>query len=82
MKLTKKHIGKLVTNGDDGSWVYQVVDVKKGYILFYGFGSSAVGEDPYYKEQVGKWDDWHLFIPRKLWPKKWVQLGWKTAKEE
>ena len=73
MKLTKKHIGQLFDNDADGSWVYQLVDIKKGKLLFYDFASSYVVE-------TNKFSDWKPFVPRKQWPKEWIKLGWKYPK--
>lgn len=76
MKLTKKHIGGLFSVGGDGSWTYQLVDVKDGWLLFYGFDCE------YFKERVGEHDDWERFKPRKPWPKNWKEYGWTIAKDK
>lgn len=76
MKLGRKHIGQLFDLGSsDGSWVYQLVDVKKGWLLFYTFGG-------YFKERVGEHNDWQPFKPLKPWPKNWLESGWLTAKDK
>lgn len=76
MKLSHKHIGGLFhVQGSDGSWVYQLVDVWRGWLLFYGFDGK------YVKEKVGQHNDWERFVPTKPWPRKWIALGWQTAKE-
>lgn len=74
MKLTKVHIGGLFTTPmSDGIWVYQLVDVKKGWLLLY----DLCGE--YYKEEMGA-DDWIKFVPKKHWPKVWIKNGWAMAR--
>jgi len=80
MKLTRKHIGKLFdVRGGDGSWVYQLVDVKKGWLLFYSFHA---GEGAYFKERVGEYHDWRPFRPLKDWPENWRNFGWTTARDK
>lgn len=75
MYLTKKHIGKLVhTAGSDGSWVYQVIDIRDGWALFYSF------DNRYWKENIKLHDDWRIFKPQP-WSKGWIERGWETAKE-
>lgn len=79
MKLTKRHIGGLFTcAGADGSWVYQLIDIKQGWLLFYNFGSANI---PYYKEKVGQHKDWFKFVPLNPWPNNWLEYGWKDAKD-
>ncbi len=76
MKLTKKHIGGLFhIQGSDGSWVYQLVAVKRGWLLFYSFGGQ------YYKEKVGA-TDWAQFEPTNPWPKDRVEYGWTIARDK
>lgn len=75
MKLTKKHIGQLFhVRGSDGSWVFQLVDVWRNWVLFYDFHGT-------YVKEKNTHDDWQPFKPRKPWPIKWRVLGWETAKE-
>ena len=76
MKLTKKHIGQLFDVGGDGSWVYQLVDIKKGWLLFYDFNGR------YVKERVGSYSDWRKFIPQNPWPKDWQRYGWTIARDK
>lgn len=76
MKLTRKHIGLLVDNGGDGSWVYQLVAVNKTHLLFYDFHGD------YYKERRGKHSYWRPFAPTDPWPRAWVKKGWQEAKED
>jgi len=73
MKLTQKHIGQLVDNGSDGSWVYQLVDIKKGRLLFYAFDGTYVID-------TNKFQDWRLFKPLKQFPKTWIQQGWEIPR--
>ena len=74
MKLTRKHIGGLFTNGDDGSWVYQLVAIKGKELLFYTFDRDR------YEVDTNKFADWKRFQPRKPWPKNWIEYGWATAR--
>lgn len=76
MRLTKKHIGQLfdIDHGD-GSWLYQLMDVKDGKLLFYSF--SATG---YEIEPQNKYDDWRPFNPQTWWSKAHVKMGWNIAK--
>ncbi len=74
MKLKRKHIGRLFnTKGADGTWVYQLVDIKDGWLLFYNF------ERGFWKERYGEYKDWQEFEPVKKWPKEWKQKGWDNA---
>lgn len=73
MKLGRKHIGQLVDNGADGSWVYQLVAVNRTHLLFYDFRGTYVVEKKGYS-------DWQKFRPRKPWPKRWLESGWTYAK--
>lgn len=76
MKLTHKHVGQLFHVQDsDGSWVYQLVDVWRGWLLFYDFHGT------YVKEKIGKHSDWERFVPTKPWPRRWKAWGWQSAKE-
>jgi hypothetical protein len=80
MKLQRKHIGQLFgLRSSDGSWVYQLVDVKKGWLLFYTFHA---GEHSYYKERVNSHSDWIRFEPVNPWPKNWKEYGWLSAKDK
>lgn len=58
MKLNKKHIGKLFdVTGSDGSWAYQLIDIKGKEALFY-----SIGRDFWALEN--KHDDWRPFKPQ------------------
>lgn len=62
MKLTKKNIGQLFdVRGADGSWAYQLLDIRKGELLFYVFGSAPAR----YEIDSQKVNDWFPFKPRK-----------------
>lgn len=76
MKLTKKHIGGLFdVRGSDGSWAYQLIDVKKGELLFYVFGSSPSR----YEIESNRHTDWQVFQPQPRDP-VWDIEGWKTGR--
>ncbi len=76
MELNKSHVGGLfTTKGADGTWVYQLVDVKGGWLLFYDFDGK------YEKERQGNHRDWQVFKPTTPWPKKWKQYGWEGAED-
>ena len=76
MKLNRKHIGGLFhIDSSDGSWVYQLVDVKDGWLLFYEFDGD------YYKEKAGA-DDWVRFKPHSPWPENQLRYGWLSAKDK
>jgi hypothetical protein len=73
MKLTKKHIGKLLqVNGADGSWCYQLIAVNKNKLLFYSFDGKYVVDST-------KHTDFEYFKPLNPFPNSWLRLGWKTA---
>lgn len=75
MRLSKKHIGQLFdTVGGDGSWVYELIDIKKGKNLFYSFDGT-------YYSDPNKMSDWRPFKTQKF-PKNWVHFGWCIAKEK
>ena len=75
MKLTKKHLGQLFDNkGADGSWAYQLVDIKKGELLFYVFGSHGR-----YEVDSNDFGDWLHFKPQ-IRPKRWDIGAWETAR--
>ncbi len=77
MKLSKKNIGQLFDVEDsDGSWVYQLIDIKDGWLLFYDFHGG------YMKERVGENADWRPFNPTKPWPKNWIGYGWIIARDK
>ena len=76
MKLGRKHIGQLFDTHGDGSWVYQLVAVSKGWLLLYSFDGN------YYKERAGAHYDWRPFRPTKPWPKQWLAYGWTCAREK
>lgn len=74
MKLTKKHIGQLFDiHGSDGSWCYELIDVKRGELLFYGFGGRHEIEKAGYR-------DWRPFVPRYHLNKDWIKYGWETGR--
>lgn len=75
MKLTRKHIGGLFDNeGGDGSWAYQLVDVKKGWLLF-----SVVGEPLRYEADKQIWHDWRPFKSQSP-TRSEITRGWETAR--
>lgn len=75
MELAKKHIGGLYDcRGSDGSWAYQLIDVKKGELLFYVFGSLGR-----YEIDSAKTNDWRPFKPQPRDP-VWDLGGWETAR--
>ena len=77
MKLTKKHIGKLFDcRRSDGSWAYQLLDIKDGKLLFYVFGSFP----PRYEIDQQSYTDWRLFKPQPRDP-RWDQDAWSLARE-
>jgi len=74
MNLTKKHIGQLFDNdGSDGSWCYQLVDIKGKKLLFYRMDGT-------YTIDSNKYSDWKEFKPRNPYPKEWIRYGWSQAK--
>lgn len=76
MKLTKKHIGGLFhVRGSDGSWAYQLLDVKKGILLFYVFGSYPFR----YESEPDTHHDWEAFKPQKRDP-MWDKGAWEQAR--
>jgi len=73
MKLTKKHIGQLFdVQGGDGSWVYQLIDIKKKEILFY----SMSGE---YWAFPNIHHDWRPFKPQMF---RDAKDAWNMARRE
>lgn len=76
MKLTKKDIGGLFEiDNSDGSWVYQLIDVKKGELLFYTFSNQHPHEI-----EPASYKDWRPFVPAYHLNKRWVKLGWETGR--
>lgn len=72
MKLNKKHIGQLFdVNGSDGSWYYQLVDIKGDRLLFFC--------NDRYEIDTNKYADWRPFKSR-FFSKKDVRNGWKTGR--
>jgi len=72
MRLNKKHIGQLFdVRGSDGSWFYQLVDVKGSDLLFYCDGN--------YEIDTNKYADWRPFGCKEH-TKKEIVYGWKTAR--
>lgn len=75
MKLTKKNIGQLFdVPGSDGSWCYELIDVKKGELLFHTFGGR------HEIESATRYNDWRPFVPQYYLNKEWVARGWKTGR--
>ena len=80
MKLTKKHIGGLFyIEGSDGSWVYQLADVKNGRLLFFEIGD---GKNNWVKERVGEYSDWRPFTSLGKYAKEHIKEGWNIAEGE
>ncbi len=74
MRLSKKHIGRLFdVHGADGSWVYQLVDIKNKKLLF----SSLAGK--YWTDNAST-SDWRPFKPQ-LPSKDHIQWAWMSARE-
>lgn len=73
MKLTKKHIGKLFDcAGGDGSWAYQLIDIKGKELLFYSLGGDFWAfKDTYI--------DWRPFETQEFRSKK---ESWAIARRE
>lgn len=75
MRLTRKHIGQIFdVRGGDGSWVYQLMDVRKGELLFYGFAADR------YEIDDAKYNDWQPFEPQKWWSKTHKKMGWQIGR--
>ena len=75
MKLAKKHIGRLFDNrGSDGSWAYQLIDIKGRDLLFYVFGS-----DNRYEIDTNDYSDWRVFQPTRR-DKAWDVGAWYKAR--
>lgn len=76
MRLTKKHIGGLFDiEESDGSWCYQLIDVKKNELLFYTFSNDHPLEI-----EPSSYKDWQPFIPAYHLNKRWIKEGWKTGR--
>lgn len=76
MKLTSKHVGGLFdVPGSDGSWAYQLIDIKKGKLLFYVFGSNP---SRYESESIRN-NDWQIFKPQVRNP-RWDTGAWEQAR--
>jgi len=76
MKLTKKHIGQLFdVEGSDGSWYYQLIDVKKDELLFY----SLDHRHPYEIESRSH-TDWRVFGSAQAFNKRQIKLGWAIGR--
>lgn len=74
MKLSKKHVGQLFdVQGADGSWCYELIDIKGKELLFYSYGGR-------HEVDSTKYTDWRPFVPRYNLNKDWVKLGWETAR--
>lgn len=74
MKLTKKHIGQLFdVRGADGSWCYELIDVKGKDLLFYSFNGKQEIEPNTYT-------DWRPFVPQYHANREWVKRDWTTAR--
>lgn len=73
MKLTKKDIGKLFDcAGADGSWAYQLIDIKGKELLFYSFGGD-------YWAFKHTYTDWRPFVAKEFRTKK---DSWAMARRE
>lgn len=74
MRLARKHIGGLFDIAvGDGSWCYQLVDVRNKKLLFYTMSGT-------YKIESNRHLDWRYFKPRKTWPKSWIERGWEEGR--
>lgn len=75
MKLTRKHIGGFFdVRGGDESWVYQLVGIKNGKLLFRVFTNSYKYETDFVHQH-----DWRVFkscIPHGTELKQ----AWKVAR--
>lgn len=72
MRLTKKHIGGLFqTFGADGSWHYQLLDIKDGMNLFY----SSSGR---YEIEPNSHSDWESAGLK--FDKIHIRNGWKYGR--
>ncbi len=75
MKLTKRHINQLFTNDlSDGSWIYQLVDIKKEKLLFYSFAETT------FVQETNKFADWRFFKPVNIINTYWGKRGWEDSK--
>lgn len=73
MKLTRKHIGKLFdVHGSDGSWCYQLLDIRKRNYLFRSL-------DGRYEIESRRFDDWRPFRPGKV-TAAGIRFGWKIGR--
>jgi len=75
MRLNRKHIGQLFdVHGADGSWVYQLVDIKDGKLLCRVFSNNYR-----YEFNTNKYADWRPFKTQ-LPSRDQVKNGWESAK--
>jgi hypothetical protein len=74
MRLTKRHIGGVFDcRGSDGSWVYQLIDIKGKELLFSVIGTTR------YEVDTNKYGDWRPFKPQPVDSRR-VEWGWKDAR--
>lgn len=74
MKLTKKHIGQLFdVKGSDGSWCYELIDIKGKDLLFYAFNGR-------HEIDSNEFSDWQPFVSRYHKNKIWIGYGWQDAR--
>jgi hypothetical protein len=72
MRLTKKHIGKILdTTGSDGSWWIELLDIKDNNILF-------IQDNGKIYKQENKYNDWRILNHK--YSKKKLKKAWKGAK--
>lgn len=75
MRLTKKHIGQCFdTRGGDGSWCYQLLDIKGKKLLFYSWPSERFEID------TNRLNDWRAVSQFKKFSDKQINKAWKTAR--
>lgn len=75
MKLKRKHIGKLFDcRGADGSWVYQLIDIRDGELLLYSLTSGL------FEIESRKHKDWRRFRPQTLFDAAQTEDGWKKGR--
>lgn len=73
MKLTRKNIGQLFDcRGGDGSWAYQLIDIKGKELLFYSIGGDFWAFKKTYT-------DWRPFKSQEFYTR---DEAWKMARRE
>lgn len=74
MKLTKKHIGQFFdVKGADGSWYYQLLDIKGKKLLF----KSSTG---HFEIDTNKLADWRPVDSLNLPHKEIIKHGWEIGR--